>query len=333
MLSLLEGYRTSAMLHVAAKLGIADLLAIGPRNSDELAEHLGADPSSLRRFLRGLVAYGICCEEQDGRFKLTNLGIWLQDSKPRSLRSQAVRSGELYAAWGSLMHSVMTGEPAFAHLFGTDVWKYRKQFPELDEGFNKAFRENSSRIAREFTDAYDCSSVRTIADIGGAYGALLAAILKNSPSLTGILFDQPHVAAKATAHLTESGVSERCRVVGGDFFNHVPDGADCYILKSVIHDWNDREAGLILRNCRQVLKPDGKVLLIERILPARVEQARGTIMLDLRMLIATGGRERSEGEFQSILKAAGLALTRVSPLRSGFNIIEGMPAVEAESDL
>ncbi len=333
MLSLLEGYRSSAMVHVAGKLGIADLLAEGPRSSDEVAQSLGADHSSLHRFLRGLVVLGICREQQDGRFGLTKLGEWLKDSKPHSLRSQAARSDELYAAWGSLLHSVMTGETAFAHLFGADVWSYRKQIPELDEGFNQAFRDSSGRIAHEIMAAYDFSSFHTIADIGGGYGALLSVILRNAPFLRGTLFDQPHVIAKAATQLREAGVSERCRAVGGDFFSHVPDEADLYILKSVIHDWNDREGELILKNCRQALKPEAKLLLIERILPARAKQGRHTIMLDLRMLIVTGGRERSEGEFRSLFRAAGLILTRIIPLRSGFYIIEGAPAKAEQSHL
>jgi hypothetical protein len=333
MLSLLEGYRSSAMLQVAGKLGIADLLADGPRSSHELAQCLGADNLSMRRFLRGLVAYGICSEQKDGSFGLTKLGVWLQASKPGSLRSQAIRSSELYAAWGSLMHSVMTGETAFVHLFGADVWDYRKRDPELDEGFNQAFRESSTRIARELMAAYDFSSICTIADIGGGYGALLGVILRNSPSLTGILFDQPHVIAKAATHLKEAGVFERCRTVGGDFFDHVPDGADLYIAKSVVHDWNDKECKHILNNFRKVLKPGRKLLLIERIMPDRARQGRNTVMLDLRMLIVTGGRERSESEFRSIFEAAGLTLKRIIPLPSGFNIIEGANAETRDSSL
>ena len=324
--SLIESYRKSAMLHVAGKLGIADLLAKGPLSSNELAQSLGADAVSLHRFLRGLVVLGICSEEHDGRFGVTKLGALLQDTNARSLRGEAVNSGESYAAWGNLLHSVMTGETAFRHAFKVDVWDYRKQAPELDEAFNKAFREKSPRIAREILSAYDFSSVRTIADIGGGYGALLAAILASSPSLSGILFDQPHVIAKSVACLKAAGLAERCRAVGGDFFANVPDGADVYLFKSVLHDWNDSQCERILKNCRQALKAKGKLLLIERIMPGRAKEDPSMVMLDLRMMTMTGGRERNEREFRVLFEAAGLTLTRIIPLPSGFNIIEGICA-------
>jgi SAM-dependent methyltransferase len=324
--SLLDGYRGSAMLYVAAKLGIADLLAEQPRTSHELARSLAADGPSLHRFLRGLVAFGICSEEQDGSFGLTSLGTWLQDAKPGSLRGQAIRNGELYAAWGSLLHTVITGETAFAHVFEMDVWDYRRRVPELDEYFNRAFRESAVRVAHELLAAYDFSGIRTIADIGGGYGVLLAVILQNTPDLVGILFDQGHVIEKAAAHLKEAGISERCLAVGGDLLAHVPEGADRYILKSVIHDWNDKQSEQILENCRKALKEEGKLLLVERIMPARAKQDPALVMLDLRMLTVTGGRERNESEFRALFEAAGLTVTQIIRLRSGFSIIEGMPA-------
>jgi len=322
--SLIDGYRKSAMLHVAAKLGIADLLDNGPRSSGELAQSLGADALSLRRFLRGLVVLGICSEGEDGRFGITKLGTWLQRTKSRSVRGHAINSGATYTAWGNLLHSVMTGETAFTHAFKVGVWDYRKQESALDEAFNEAFLEGSSRIAREILSAYDVSSVRTIADIGGGYGGLLAAILKDSPSLSGILFDQPHVIAKSVARLKDSGLSERCRVVGGDFLAHVADGADLYILKNVLHDWNDAQSERILKNCRHAMHAKAKLLLIERIMPERARKDPLIVMQDLRMLISTGGRERNESEFRALFEAAGLKLTRVIPLPSGLNIIEGV---------
>jgi SAM-dependent methyltransferase len=326
MLSLLDGYRVSAMLHAAAKLRIADLLADGPRQSHDLAQTLGADGLSLRRFLRGLVIYGVCSEEEDGSFGLTGLGTWLQEAKPGSLRGQAVRSSELYAAWGGLLHTLMTGETAFDHVFKTNVWEYRKGVSELDEHFNLAFCESAARIGRELLSGYDFSGIRTVADLGGGYGALLSVILKSNPTLTGILLDQSHVIAKAEFYLKEAGISDRCRMVGGDLFTDLPEGADIYILKSVIHDWSDKQCEQILQNCRKALKGNGKLLLLERIMPLRATEDRTLVMLDLRMLMTTGGRERSEIEFRALFRAAGLTVTRIVPLPSGFHIIEGMPS-------
>ena len=324
LMALLEGYRASALLHVAGKLGVADLLAEGPHTSSELAQLAGADPTSMHRFLRGLVLLGICREEQDGRFAITRLGSFLQDAKPHSLRAKAILTGDSYRAWANLLHSVKTGDTASAPTFGTDAWAHRRREPELDRAFNKAFEESAGRISREILFAYDFSAVRIIADIGGGYGYLLGSILRNSFPLSGILFDQPHVIAGAAPYLKKAGISERCRTVGGDFFVNIPGGADIYMLKSVIHDWNDEQSVSILKNCRQALKPEGRLLLIERLMPVRVKEDPPAVYQDLRMLISTGGRERTEGEFRVLLEAAGLTLTRIIPLPSGFHIIEGM---------
>jgi trans-aconitate methyltransferase len=220
----------------------------------------------------------------------------------------------------------MTGEAAFPHVFKMDVWNYRKQLPELDEGFNRAFSENTQRVARELLSAYDFSRFRTIADLGGGYGTLLAVILQGAPHLSGILFDQVHVIDKAASHLQTTGISERLRMVGGDLFVQVPEGADLYLLKSVIHDWNDEQCERILRNCREALNDAGRLLIIERIMPRYAKQHPYQVLLDLRMLAVTGGRERSDSEFRSLLRAADMNVVRMLPLPSGFNIIECMPA-------
>ena len=326
VLSLLEGYRASALLHAAAKLGIADLLAEGPRTSGELAQSLGSNASALLRFMRGLAMFGICRVERDGRFSLTSLGSWLRDAKPGSLRGHAIRSGETYATWGNILHSIKTGETAFPRVFGTDLWNYRRQEPEIDDDFNKSFRESAERISREVVAAYDFSSVRIIADLGGGYGYLLSEILRKVPHLSGILFDQPHVIAKAGPFLKQAGISERCRTVGGDFFAGIPEGAGLYLLKSVIHDWDDEQSARILANCRLALKREGKLLLLERIMPPPGKENPVIVTQDLRMLLSTGGRERSESEFRAIFEEAGLRLARRIPLKSGFNILEGIQA-------
>ena len=329
--TLLNGYRNTALLYVAAKLGLADLLANGPRSSAELARSLGAHAPSLHRILRGLVTLGVCSEEHDGRFGLTPLGTLLQAEKPGSPRGLAILCGEEYAgAYGGLLHSAMTGQTAFNHVFGMSQWEHREQHPELDEYFNAGLRQGTARGTGAILAAYDFSSFRTVADVGGGHGALLAAILKAHPSVTGILFDQPHVVAGARPYLEAAGVAARCQVVGGSFFDRMPDGADAHILKSVIHDWDDEQGLAILRNCHRALKEQGTLLVVERLMPARVEDDPAAILADLHMLALTGGRERSEAEYRALLAAAGFTLTRVIPTRSRVSIIEGVRAEAAE---
>jgi len=325
--TLLNGYRSTALLYVAAKLGLADLLANGPRSSAELARSLGAHAPSLHRILRGLVVLGVCAEEEDGRFGLTALGTCLHTGMPESFRGSVILCGEeSVGAWCGLHHSAMTGETAFDHVFGMSSWEHRVQHPELNEYFNAGLREGATQAAGAILAAYDFSSFRTIADVGGGHGALLTAILKAHPSATGILFDQSHVVAGSRPYLEVAGVAARCQVVGGSFFERVPEGADAHILKSVIHDWDDEQGLAILRNCHRALGPPGRLLLVERVMPARAEHAPEVIWGDVNMLAMTGGRERSEVEYRALLAAAGFTLARVIPTRSGLSVIEGVRA-------
>lgn len=328
--ALLNGYRNTALLYVAAKLGLADLLADGPRSSAELARCVGAHAPSLHRILRRLVTLGVCSEKHDGRFGLTALGTWLRVGTPGSLHGLAILCGEeRVGAWGGLLHSTMTGETAFNHVFGMSQWEHRQQHPELNEHFNAELRQGTARAIGPILAAYDFSSFRTIADVGGGQGALLAAILKAHPSVTGILFDQPHVVAGARSYLEAAGVAARCQVVAGSFFDRMPDGADAHVLKSVIHDWDDEQSLAILGNCHRALKKQGKLLLVERVMPARAPHDPDAILVDVQMLALTGGRERSKVEYRALFAAAGFTLTRVIPTQSGFSIIEGVHA-EAE---
>ena len=323
--ALLDGYRSTALLYVAARLRLADLLADGPRDSAELAQQVGAHAPSLRRILRGLVALGVCSEEHDGRFGITPLGALLRADAPGSLRNAAILSGEEYlGAWGGLLHSVMTGETAFNRAFGMSQWEHREQHAELNDCFNAGLREETARVTGAILAAYDFSSFHTIADVGGGHGSLLAAILKAHPSVSGLLFDRPHVVAEARPCLEEAGVGGRCRITGGDFFCRVPDGADAHVLKSVIHDWDDEQSLALLRNCHKALEERGALLLVERVMPARVEADPDTVLLDVHMLAVTGGRERSEAEYRALLTAAGFRLTRVIPTRCRFSLIEAV---------
>jgi hypothetical protein len=323
--ALLEGYRATALLYVAARLRLADLLADGPRSSDELAREAGAHAPTLHRILRGLVALGVCSEERDGRFGLTELGTWLRADVPRSLHGEAILCGEERAgAWGGLLHSATTGEAAYDHVFGASVWERRRQRPELEEHLQAGLARSTARAAEAVVAAYDFSRFHTIADVGGGRGVLLAAVLRAHPSLSGILFDRPHVADAARAHLEAAGVAPRCKIVGGDLFGPLPEGADAHLLKSVVHDWDDESALAILRSCHRALSGQATLLLVERLLPTRADDDPGTIWRDLHMLAITGGRERSETEHCDLLAAAGFTLTRVVPTGSPFSILEAL---------
>jgi hypothetical protein len=291
-----------------------------------MAEALDAHAPSLHRVLRGLVALGICSEEGDGRFGITPLGASLRERSPSTLRAMAILCGEEYmAAWGELLHTVMTGETAFEHAFGMSQWDHRRQHPELAACFRAALNATTARTTGAVIAAYDFSRFRTIADVGGAHGTLLAALLKAYPSARGILFDLPHVVEGASSELEAAGVADRCQILGGDFLGRVPAGADLHVLKSVIHDWDDDKSVLILRNCREALVRDGRLLLIERIMPGRVAEGPGAIWLDLQMLAVTGGRERTEEEHCALLARAGFSLTRIIRTRTSLSIIEAVP--------
>ena len=322
---LLNGYQDTALLYVAAKLGLADLLAEAPKTSEELAATMGAHAPSLYRILRGLVVVGMCLEEEE-RFGLTHLGQMLRTGVEGSVRNQALVCGDEYMmAWGGLVHSAMTGETAFAHVFGEDPWAHRQRNRALSEQFNADLNTETAHSAMAIVETYDFSAFRVLCDAGGGYGALLCAILVACPAMRGILLEQAHVATGARSYLKSQGLDERCSVVEGDLFEDFPAGADAYVMKSIVHDWPDARSVAILKNCRRALGPHGRVILIERVLPTLAKDAPDTVRVDLHMLAVTGGRERSEAEYQELLEAAGFSLGRVVTTRSPFCVIEGVP--------
>jgi SAM-dependent methyltransferase len=274
--------------------------------------------------MKGLVAIEVCSEEPDGRFALTAVGKWLESETPGSVRGLAILTGEEYApAWEGLLHSVRTGETAFNHVFGMSQWQHREKHPELNDHFNAAIGQATDWITGAILAAYDFSSFRTLLDVGGGRGALLAGVLETHSALRGVLFDQPHVVGDAQKHLKSAGVLDRCDIVGGDFFERVPEGADAHILKSIVHDWNDEKSLVLLKNCHRALKEGGALLIVERILPARVDQAPDAVLADLQMLAVTGGLERTEDEYRDLMSAADFRMTKAIPTRCGLAIIEG----------
>lgn len=324
---LVDGYQVSQALHVAATLGIADLLKDGPRTSDDLAAATETHPRTLYRLLRALASVGVFHEEDDRRFALTPLGDCLRSDAPEPVGGWAAFIGRPYfwQAWGHLLHSVKTGENAFRHVHGTSNWEYRAHRPEEGAIFDRAMTANSRRSIQSVLTAYDFARVRRIVDIGGGQGALLAAILTRYPSARGVLFDQPQVVESAGQIVRDAGVADRCEVVGGDFFTVVPAGGDAYVLRSILHDWEDAEATAILQTCRRAIAAQGRRLVIEWVI-APPNEGCDAKFTDLNMLVSPGGQERTREEYGALFAAAGFRLTEVFPTSTGHAVIEGVPA-------
>lgn len=325
LLGLTNGYRVSQAIHVAAVLGLADLLRKGPRTLAELAEATTTSAPALGRLLTALASVGIFAEG-DGSYRQTRLSSWLESDAPGSLRGWALQIGQPYywTTWGHLERSVRTGEPAFKDLYGTNAWDYRAAHPDANVIFNAAMTGLSAGDADAIAAAYDFSGITQLVDIGGGEGALLATILRANPKLRGIVFDQPHVTEKAAALLREAGVADRCQVMSGSFFENVP-AADAYILKSIVHDWDDASAAAILRRCREAVADAGKVLIVERVLRPSNEPDQAKFG-DLNMLVMLGGRERSAAEFERLCVHSGFHMTGIIATASPFSIIEARPA-------
>jgi len=320
--SLLDGYRATALLYVAAKLKIADHLTKA-RSSEELSKLLGTNPLALRRLLRGLVALGFCSQNSEGLIQITSMGQKLRSDSTGPEYSLAILNGEEYAAaWNQLLHSVKTGETAFDHVFGESPWEHRQKNPELNRRFNEWLEQGATAAGRALLKAHEFSPYKIVADLGGGQGALLTTILQANPSIQGILFDQPHVVSGARRQLESAGLAPRCQIVPGDFFKTVPPEADAYILKSILHDWDDERCVVILQNCRAILKPGRLLLVLEKIMPANVMDRPSTIMGDLHMLAVTGGRERTTDEYRKLFATAGLELKNITVLRTGHSVLQ-----------
>ena len=325
LLQMMTGYWVSQALHVAAKLGIADLLADGPVDCEDLAAATDTHAPSLQRVLRALASVGVFTEVSPGSFALTPLAELLRTETPGSMRALAIMyAEEQYRAWGELLHSVRTGEMAFDHQFGLGYFEYLAQHPEADRVFNEAMTGWTHQLVRAVVDAYDFSPFKTIVDVGGGYGALLAAILRSNPGTRGVLFEQPHVVASAEEQLVAAGVADRCTFVSGDFFAAVPTGGDAYVLSQILHDWDDERCVAILGQCRRAMPDHGKLLVVELVLPEGDEPFLGK-WLDLHMLVLLGSRERTAAEYDTLFRAAGFKLARVVPTPPGPSVVEAVP--------
>lgn len=329
MLRLISGYRISRALYVMVKLGIPDLLKDTARDAADLAQATQMHAPSLYRVLSVLVSIGALTKDDQSRFALTALGATLRSDVRGSLRAWALNlfDEDQYRAWGDVLHSVQTGEPAFNHLFGMDVWQYRALHPEQSKTFDEAMANLGSVANQAIVESYDFSAVRQVVDVGGGNGSLLIFLLNANPAMKGVVFDAPHVVEGAKKRIAAAGLAERCTTVGGNFFDSVPEGGDTCILSRIIHDWDDAHSSTILNNCRRAMPVNGRLLLSERVLPTQIEASarhQDLLLSDLNMLVMVGGRERTEAEYRVLLEAAHFRLTRVIPTRSMMSVIEAV---------
>jgi len=322
------GYIPAALIGVIVELGIPDLLADGMMPASEIAAASHANEDALYRMLRALASFGILTEGNGQCFALTSTGRRLRSDVPDSVRGYIRWATDpfLFRNYADLMYSAKTGEPAVAQVFGGSLFSHLQADPELSRIFNEGMTSFSQAVSRAVLEAYDFSGVKVIADVGGGEGALLAAILQKYPAMQGLLLEQEHVLPGARKRLEALGLADRCRCSPVDFFKSVPGGADAYLMKSIIHDWDDRRAGIILAKCREALRSveDGKLLLVEATIPLGNDPHVAKIY-DMQMLVLAGGRERTHDEFQRLLARGGFRLTAVIPTRSFVSVVEAVP--------
>lgn len=327
ILALALSYLPSRGLHVANELSIADFLRDGPRSIEELARATGVHQQSLYRLLRMLAGFGVFAEESPGRFQLTSSSAALITGVPDSLHDAVKMLGDMigdgswWTAAGYLDHSVRTGEPAFDHVHATSFFEYLGRHREASRWFDRGLANFAIPENAAIVSAYDFTPFRKIVDVGGGQGGFLAAVLSAYPSAFGTLYDRDTVVAEP-AHLITAGLIDRCEVVAGDFFESVPPGGDVYILKRILHDWNDQRCTEILRTCRSAMDAKARILVVDAVVPSGNEPHPSKVM-DILMMLLVEGRERTEGEFRELFQLAGLKLTRIVATPSVLSIIEG----------
>jgi hypothetical protein len=325
LLNLTIGHWTAQAIFVAAKLGIADLLQQGPKSSGDLAQSAGVDARALYRLLRALASVGVFAQGTDGRFTLTPMAECLQSDAPGSMRAWALMMGSYaFQPWGELLHSVKTGETAFDHLHGMGFFDYLGKHPEHGRLFDESMTNFSGPEIDAIVSAYDFTGIDTLVDIAGGHGSLLGAILKANPGMKGVLADMPAVIEGARRHFEASNLADRCVVAPINFFESVPAGGGAYLMKHIIHDWDDARSTTILKNCHRAMAGKGKLLLAETVMLPGNDPEFGK-WLDLAMLVYAGGCERTEAEYRDLLAAGGFRLTRIVPTQSPLSVIEAVP--------
>ena len=314
-------------VYAAAELGIADLLASGPREVEEIACQTGTHVRSLSRLMRALASCGIVEEIRPGLFTATALGDALRDGAPGAARATilTIAGSWQWKAWDQFLHALRTGQSGVEAAFGKDLFEFLSSEPVHSARFNDAMVGMHGAVASAVIAAYDFSRFRSLVDVGGGKGALLAEILKAHPPMNGVVFDLPETEQHARDYIAASGNGERCTFCAGDFFEHLPFGHDAFVLAHVLHDWTDDDAVAILRKCREAMPADGCLLIVEAVLPDGNTPHHGKLM-DLLMLTVTGGVERSQSEFGEILMKSGFTLARVCPTTTHQSIIEAFPS-------
>ena len=325
VVQMITSYWTAQAIHVAAKLKLADRVKDGPRPSSELAQETGTHPHALYRLLRALASVGVFAEDDQQRFGLTPLAEQLIE-QPGSLYAVAIMMGdEHYASWGELLYSVQTNQTAFEHLYGKPVFEYLAEHPQQAKIFDAAMTGFHGPETQGMIDAYDFNGIGTLVDVGGGNGSLISIVLKKHPRLKGILYDLPNVIDRARANLAANGVADRCLAVAGSFFESAPPGGDAYLMRHIIHDWNDEQCVTILSHIRKVIPTQGRLLVIEMVIQQGNGQQVAAKFLDLNMLVLPGGMERTEAEYRALFEKAGFRLERIVPTPTEVSVIEGRP--------
>jgi hypothetical protein len=310
-------------VNIVAQLGISDRLAAGPKSAADLARDTGVNADALYRVMRALASVGVYEEVSPRTFGLLPAGAALTDGPLRWMALWIAGEFNL-RVYANAMHSVKTGESAVPATVGAGVFEHFAKDEQLSKIFNDAMTGFSGVIVPAVLEAYDFSGIKTLVDIAGGHGAVLTSVLQKYPSMKGVLFDLEHVIAGAKPKIAAQGLGDRCTTASGDFFKAVPSGGDAYIMKHIIHDWDDEKAAVILRNIHEVLPKDGRVILLESVIPAGNAPDLGKI-IDLEMLVMPGGKERTEAEYRSLFDRAGFTLTRIVPTKSPLCVVEARP--------
>lgn len=326
LMQMLMGFITSQAISVAARLYIADHLKNGGKTVEELAEATQTHAPSLYRLMRALTSAGVFAKDAENRFTNTPLGDALRSDHPASMRAGAsmICDREHWQPHGNLMHSVKTGETAFDHTFGMPVFPYFAENPGSAEKFDDAMTSFSNVVGKAVAETYDFTAAQTIADIGGGHGLILSTVLQANPEVKGILFDQPYVVEGADQVLKNTGVEDRVERIGGDFFKEIPVKADVYLMKFIIHDWNDEQSVTILKNLAQSAEPGARLLLIETVVEEDDHLPSVSKLMDLNMLAMTGGKERTPSEYAELFEQTGFKLTNVIYMPSPLQIVEAV---------
>lgn len=329
MLDLISGYWVSQLLYVAARLGLADTLKQGPMKVDDLAKQVDVDKRALYRMMRALASVGVFAEGDPGVFSLTPLAETLRSDRSDSMRDFALMMVEGYnwKSWQDLHESVKDGKIAFDRVHGMPIFEYFEKHPEHREVFARSMASISGTENPAVAEGYDFSKIGTLVDVGGSQGHLLATILRHHPGVKGVLFDRPSVIeqARQAPFLRGDELDGRVTFEGGDFFKAVPSGGDGYLMKYIMHDWNDEQCATILSRCREEMNPDGRVLVVDTVV-APGNQPQWGKLLDINMLVLTGGRERTEAEFAELFGKAGFRLQAVHPTQCPLSVVEAVRA-------